>query len=98
MGSARVAFCGEMQAQPGVVPVDLGSLLETRSAVHRIRRQLREQPGPVTDLRCPFHGYAWNLDGSLKHVPCQWDFPQVVPEEFRAEAVAEAMHATLKLA
>ena len=50
-------------------------------------RQLREHPGPVTELRCPFHGYAWNLDGSLKHVPCQWDFPQVVPEEFRLPEV-----------
>ena len=47
------------------------------ACLHR-GRQLRELPGPVTELRCPFHGYAWNLDGSLKQVPCQWDFPQVV--------------------
>ena len=56
------------------------------ACLHR-GRQLREQPGPVTELRCPFHGYAWNLDGSLKQVPCQWDFPQVVPEEFRLPEV-----------
>jgi phenylpropionate dioxygenase-like ring-hydroxylating dioxygenase large terminal subunit len=56
------------------------------ACLHR-GRQLRDQPGPVTDLRCPFHGYAWNLDGSLKHVPCQWDFPQVVPDEFRLPEV-----------
>jgi phenylpropionate dioxygenase-like ring-hydroxylating dioxygenase large terminal subunit len=56
------------------------------ACLHR-GRQLREHPGPVTELRCPFHGYAWNLDGSLKHVPCQWDFPQVVPEEFRLPEV-----------
>lgn len=30
-----------------------------------------------TDLRCPFHGFCWNLDGSLKEVPAAWDFPQV---------------------
>ena len=28
-------------------------------------------------LRCPFHGFSWNMDGSLKHLPCSWDFPQV---------------------
>ena len=56
------------------------------ACLHR-GRQLREQPGPVTELRCPFHGYAWNLDGSLKQVPCQWDFPQVIPEEFRLPEV-----------
>jgi phenylpropionate dioxygenase-like ring-hydroxylating dioxygenase large terminal subunit len=29
------------------------------------------------EFRCPFHGWAWNTDGSLKEVPCQWDFPTV---------------------
>lgn len=40
-------------------------------------RKLKEKPGRDTELRCAFHGFAWNLDGSLKHVPCKWDFPQV---------------------
>jgi phenylpropionate dioxygenase-like ring-hydroxylating dioxygenase large terminal subunit len=40
-------------------------------------RLLKEKPGRDTELRCAFHGFAWNLDGSLKHVPCKWDFPQV---------------------
>jgi len=31
----------------------------------------------VTKLTCPFHGFSWNLDGSLAHVPSRWDFPQV---------------------
>ena len=46
------------------------------ACLHR-GRQLREVPGRTDELRCPFHGFCWNLDGSLKHVPCQWDFPQV---------------------
>ncbi len=25
---------------------------------------------------------AWNLDGSLKQIPCQWDFPQVDADDF----------------
>ena len=27
------------------------------------------------EFRCAFHGWAWNTDGSLKEVPCHWDFP-----------------------
>ncbi len=63
------------------------SILLTRSAPDTIRafhniclhrgRLLKEKPGRDTELRCAFHGFAWNLDGSLKHVPCKWDFPQV---------------------
>ena len=33
-------------------------------------------------LRCPFHGMSWNLDGSLKEIPCRWDFPHVSDENF----------------
>jgi phenylpropionate dioxygenase-like ring-hydroxylating dioxygenase large terminal subunit len=43
-------------------------------------RLLKEKPGRDTELRCAFHGFAWNLDGSLKHVPCKWDFPQVTDD------------------
>ena len=63
------------------------SILIVRSAPDTIKayynaclhrgRQLREQPGWTAELRCPFHGYCWNLDGSLKQVPAGWDFPQV---------------------
>jgi nitrite reductase/ring-hydroxylating ferredoxin subunit len=26
---------------------------------------------------CPFHGWSWNLDGSIKNIPARWDFPHV---------------------
>ena len=29
----------------------------------------------VRQLRCPYHGFTWNLDGSLARVPAKWDFP-----------------------
>ncbi len=38
-------------------------------------RQIVEHDGRGERLRCPFHGWAWNLDGSLAQVPCRWDFP-----------------------
>lgn len=25
-------------------------------------------------IQCPFHGWTWNLDGTLREVPCSWEF------------------------
>ena len=68
------------------------SILVVRSATDTIKayynaclhrgRQLKEHGGNSTELRCPFHGYCWNLDGSLKQIPCEWDFPHVEPAEW----------------
>ena len=33
--------------------------------------------GSARDLKCPFHGWTWNLDGTNKLIPCPWDFPHV---------------------
>lgn len=38
--------------------------------------------GSMTELRCPFHGWTWALDGSLKRVPCAWDAPHVAERDF----------------
>jgi len=63
------------------------SILVVRSAPDTIKayynaclhrgRQLREFSGWTNELRCPFHGFCWNLDGSLRDVPAGWDFPHV---------------------
>ncbi|MEP6868476.1 MAG: aromatic ring-hydroxylating dioxygenase subunit alpha, partial [Novosphingobium sp.] len=37
-------------------------------------RLLRDRGGKAMNLRCAFHGFTWNNDGSLKEVPCPWDF------------------------
>jgi len=37
-------------------------------------RLLRDQSGHAVNLRCAFHGFTWNNDGSLKEIPCRWDF------------------------
>jgi phenylpropionate dioxygenase-like ring-hydroxylating dioxygenase large terminal subunit len=69
------------------------SFLVVRSAPDKIKafynaclhrgRQLRERGGHrETELRCPFHGFAWNLDGTLRQVPCPWDFPHVKPAQW----------------
>ncbi len=46
------------------------------SCLHR-GTLLRKDGGTVRQFRCPFHGWTWNLDGKLTHVPAAWDLPQV---------------------
>ncbi|SLK02769.1 aromatic ring-hydroxylating oxygenase subunit alpha [Novosphingobium mathurense] len=33
--------------------------------------------GWSANITCPFHNWQWNLDGSLKAIPCDFEFPQV---------------------
>jgi phenylpropionate dioxygenase-like ring-hydroxylating dioxygenase large terminal subunit len=56
------------------------------ACLHR-GRQIRDRGGRMTELQCPFHGFCWRLDGSLKRVPAQWDFPHVDAERFRLPEV-----------
>jgi len=57
------------------------------ACLHR-GRMLREHHGKwARELRCPFHGWSWNLDGTLKEVPCQWDFASVEPARYRLPEV-----------
>lgn len=50
--------------------------------LHRGRR-LRSESGPATMLQCPYHGFTWELDGSIKEIPCRWDFPHLQDEEMK---------------
>ncbi len=38
-------------------------------------------------LQCPFHGWDWHLDGSVKNIPCKWDFAHVDEAKFRLPEV-----------
>lgn len=49
---------------------------------HRGNR-LKVGCGNSRELRCSFHAWAWNLDGSVKDIPCRWDFPEVRDEEYK---------------
>jgi phenylpropionate dioxygenase-like ring-hydroxylating dioxygenase large terminal subunit len=51
------------------------------ACLHR-GRMLKHYDGNCTELRCPFHGFAWETDGRLKDIPASWDFPQIVASEF----------------
>ena len=58
------------------------------SCLHRgTKLKSEEGMGSSDQLRCPFHGWTWALDGELVSVPCAWDFPHAKPEEFRLPEV-----------
>ena len=46
------------------------------ACLHRGRR-LKDYDGHCSEIRCPFHGFAWALDGELADVPAAWDFEHV---------------------
>lgn len=50
------------------------------ACLHR-GRLLRETRGHSKDLRCPFHGWCWSLEGRLKQIPASWDFPHIDKEK-----------------
>jgi len=53
------------------------------SCLHRgTQLKASHSQGSTPNLRCPFHGWTWDLDGSLNEVPCHWDFPKVTDEDF----------------
>lgn len=54
-----------------------GSIKAHRNVCLHRGRQLRDSDGRADSFQCQFHGITWDLDGSLKHMPCKWDFPQV---------------------
>ena len=52
------------------------------SCLHR-GRKLMTADGHAEAFRCPFHGFTWNLDGSLRNAPCRHDFAHVTDGDWR---------------
>jgi phenylpropionate dioxygenase-like ring-hydroxylating dioxygenase large terminal subunit len=46
------------------------------SCLHRgTKLKPSDSMGTTLDkIQCPFHGWTWNLDGTLNEVPCSWEF------------------------
>lgn len=59
------------------------------ACLHR-GRMLKEFDGNASELRCPFHGFAWELNGCLKDIPARWDFPQIKDEDFSLPEIPTA--------
>lgn len=41
----------------------------------------------LKQFTCPFHGLSWNLEGALKKLPCEWDFPHIKNNELALDEV-----------
>ena len=80
------------------------SFLVVRTAPDRIKayrnaclhrgRKLRLTGGRgAGSIRCAFHGWCWELDGRMREIPCQWDFPDVDPAGYGLpEAQVDTWH------
>jgi len=54
------------------------------SCTHRGTKLLAgEGSGYCAAFTCPFHGWAFELDGSVKNIPARWDFPHASDETHR---------------
>jgi len=60
-----------------------GTIMAFRNSCMHRGTKLKESfsSGSCPSFRCPYHGWEWHLDGSLKSFPCDWDFPHVRPED-----------------
>ena len=78
-----------------VYDVGRHSFIVVRSTADRVQAFYNSCPHRGTQLcepgtqgrgdrtfRCPFHGFAWKVDGRLHSVPCRWDFPHIVDAAF----------------
>ncbi|MFT4614968.1 MAG: phenylpropionate dioxygenase-like ring-hydroxylating dioxygenase large terminal subunit [Bacteroidia bacterium] len=69
-----------------LVRTETGELRAYPNACLHRGRQLKGGSGSglgnSADLTCPFHGFSWNLEGSFKGAPCQWDFPHINTQAF----------------
>ena len=63
-----------------IVRTETGEIKAYPNACLHRGRMLKEFDGNAAELRCPFHGFAWQLDGCLKDFPSAWDFPQIKNE------------------
>lgn len=52
------------------------------SCLHR-GRALRTSNGRASELRCPFHGFTWSLEGEFASKPCAWDFKHLQNSEMK---------------
>ena len=58
------------------------------SCTHRGTRILAgEGSGYSPAFTCPFHGWSWELDGSIRTIPGRWDFPHVCHDTHDLQAV-----------
>jgi nitrite reductase/ring-hydroxylating ferredoxin subunit len=46
-------------------------------------RKLKTDSGKAKEFFCPFHGFSWNTNGSIKNIPCRWDFDHLSDDKMQ---------------
>lgn len=73
-----------------VVRTDEGTIRAFHNSCLHRGRLLREEPGCIAELRCPFHGFTWDLEGNLIDVPSAWDFKHLQGADLKLPEVRVA--------
>jgi len=60
------------------------------SCLHR-GTTLIEGRGNAALFKCPFHGFAWSIDGTFRGMPAAWDFPHVEAGSMQLPELAVAL-------
>ncbi len=66
-----------------LVRQDDGSVKAFHNVCLHRGRKLTTDSGFADQFVCPFHGFAWNTDGTLKNIPCRWDFGHLTDEKMK---------------
>lgn len=64
-----------------VVRQDDGSVKAMHNVCLHRGRKLRTESGSAETFQCPFHGFTWNKNGTLKEIPCAWDFKHLASRD-----------------
>ncbi|MEO0652757.1 MAG: aromatic ring-hydroxylating dioxygenase subunit alpha, partial [Planctomycetota bacterium] len=60
--------------------------------LHRGAQVLREREGRTQAVRCPYHSLSYDLDGTLRGLPCAESFPSALqPGDARLRPIASAV-------
>lgn len=70
-----------------IVRTQTGAIKALQNVCLHRGRKLATQGGCKSQLRCPFHGFAWNIDGTFKENPMPWDFPDIDEATFNLPEV-----------
>ncbi|WP_222932848.1 aromatic ring-hydroxylating oxygenase subunit alpha [Nocardia yunnanensis] len=76
-----------------VVRAEDGSIKAFHNACLHRGTRLCDDSGHAAQLRCPFHGFTWSLEGALTDVPSRWDFPHIDDAKFALPQAATGVWA-----
>ena len=57
-----------------------GSLKAFENSCPHRGRKLCTENAAIKQIRCPYHAFTWDIDGTSRWIPAAWDFPQLERE------------------